>query len=98
MVFKPPSWAPTIPLSSIPDSIPVCDFLLDEKYGRASASSSKTPFVWGTSGHGYDATELKTRVDCLARALSKELGWEPNRGTEWEKTACVFSVNTVCTT
>ena len=36
-------------------------------------------------------------MDYLARALARELGWEPNRGTEWEKTACVFSVNTVCT-
>jgi hypothetical protein len=37
------------------------------------------------------------RVEHLARALSKELGWQPNRGTEWDKVAGIFALNTVCT-
>lgn len=98
MIFKAPSWAPTVSLDSIPDSIPACDFILDGKYGRAGVGSSKTPFVWGTTGQGYRATELRQRVEYLARALAHELDWHPNRGTEWDKTACVFSVNTVYTT
>ncbi|KAL1959914.1 hypothetical protein VTO42DRAFT_582 [Malbranchea cinnamomea] len=95
MVFKPPSWVPTVPLNSIPDSIPVCDFILDEQYGRAKLSSSKAPFVWGTVGKGGSAVELPKRVEYLARALAQELGWLPNHGTEWDKIIGVFSLNTV---
>ena len=36
------------------------------------------------------------RVDHLARALSKEFGWEPNKGTEWDKVIGIFALNTVC--
>jgi ribosome assembly protein SQT1 len=35
------------------------------------------------------------RTDRLARALSKEFGWEPNQGTEWDKVAGIFALNTV---
>ncbi|KAK2790043.1 hypothetical protein FQN53_000698 [Emmonsiellopsis sp. PD_33] len=93
MVFRAPSWAPKVSAEAIPDSIPLCDFLLDEKHGRAPYDSSKAPFVWGTSGTGYTAVETRQRVESLARGLSQELGWYPNRGSEWEKIVAVFAPN-----
>lgn len=95
MVYGPPSWATTIPLSSIPDSIPICDFILNEQHDRPDLANSRKPFVWGTSGEGYTPAEVRRRVDYLARALSREFGWQPNGGTEWDKVAGVFSHNTV---
>lgn len=95
MGFRGPSWVSHQSIVSIPDSIPLCDFILDEKYGRAALASSKKPFVWGTTGDGYTALEVRQRVDYLARALAYELGWQPNVGSEWDKTVCIFSVNTV---
>ncbi|KAI4243265.1 MAG: hypothetical protein LQ352_007067 [Teloschistes flavicans] len=78
-----------------PDSIPICDFMLDEQYGRRPLEDSRPPLTCGLTGFGYTALEVKDRVDKLARALSKELGWQPNKGTEWDKVAGVFSVNTI---
>ncbi|KAK2749532.1 hypothetical protein FQN55_003229 [Onygenales sp. PD_40] len=93
MVFRAPSWAPKVSPDAIPDSIPLCDFLLDEKHGRAPYDLSKAPFVWGTLGTGYTAVETRQRVESLARGLSQELGWYPNRGSEWEKIVAVFAPN-----
>lgn len=95
MVFYPPAWVPKLPFDP-PDSIPICEFMLNEKYGRHPLSKSKPPFTCGLTGAGYSAGEVRERVDQLARALSKELSWKPNEGTEWDKVAGVFSVNTVC--
>lgn len=81
-----------------PDSITVGDFMLDENYGRHPLGYSKPMFTCGLSGKEYSALEVRERVDYLARALSKELGWLPNKGTEWEKAVAVFSVNTVSCT
>lgn len=39
--------------------------------------------------------QMVERVDHLARALSKEFGWQPNQGTEWDKVAGIFALNTV---
>lgn len=96
MVFTAPSWVPNLPFDP-PDSIPLCDFMLDERYGRRALKDSRTPFTCGLTGVEYSNTEVKDRVDKLARALSKELGWQPNEGTEWDKVAGVFSVNTIDT-
>ncbi|KAK2813974.1 hypothetical protein FQN50_000378 [Emmonsiellopsis sp. PD_5] len=93
MVFGAPSWAPKVPPDAIPDSIPLCDFLLDEKHGRAPYDSSKAPFIWGTSAAGYTAVETRQRVEGLARGLSQQLGWYPNGGSEWEKIVAVFAPN-----
>lgn len=38
---------------------------------------------------------MAERVDHLARTLSKEFGWDPNQGTEWDKVAAIFALNTV---
>lgn len=96
MVFTAPSWVPTLPFDP-PDSIPVCDFMLDEEYGRRALNDSRPPFTCGLTGIEYSVTEVKHRVDKLAKALSTELGWQPNKGTEWDKVAGVFSVNTIDT-
>ncbi len=78
-----------------PDSIPISDFMLDEKWGRHPMDHSRPPFTCGLSGAGYTMLETKGRVEGLARGISVELGWEPNQGTEWDKVICVFSANTV---
>lgn len=39
--------------------------------------------------------DVKDRVEYLARGLAKELGFQPNKGNEWDKVIAVFSVNTV---
>lgn len=95
MVFYPPAWVPKLPFDP-PDSIPISEFMLNEKYGRHPLSKSKPPFTCGLTGKEYSALEVRERVDKLARALSKELSWNPNQGTEWDKVAGIFSVNTVC--
>ena len=71
--------------------------MLDEKFGRYPLDESRPPFTCGLSGAEYSVREVRDRVDKLARALSEELGWHPNGGSEWEKVAGVFSLNTVST-
>lgn len=56
---------------------------------------SNNPFTCGATGKTYSTLEVKDRVDYLARGLAKELGFQPNQGTEWDKVIAVFSVNTV---
>ena len=94
MVFTAPPWVPKLPFDP-PDSIPISEFMLNEEYGRHPLSKSKPPFTCGLTGAEYSALEVRERVDKLARALSKELGWAANKGTEWDKVAGIFSVNTV---
>ncbi|KAF1960880.1 phenylacetyl-CoA ligase-like protein [Byssothecium circinans] len=94
MPFYPPPWVPELPFDP-PDSITIADFILDEHYGRHPLGYSKPMFTCGLTGKEYSALEVKERVDYLARGLAKELGWAPNRGTEWDKIIGVFSVNTL---
>ena len=94
MIFTSPSWVP--PMADPPDSIPICEFMLDEQYGRHPICDAKPPFTCGLTGVEYSVSEVKDRVDWLARALSNKLDWNPNRGSEWDKVAGIFSVNTVC--
>ncbi|KAK8184936.1 uncharacterized protein BKA78DRAFT_256216 [Phyllosticta capitalensis] len=96
MVFHPPSWVPQLQ-SEPPDSISVYDFLYNESYGRFSLLYARPPFTCGLSGKEYPAKHVIDRIEALARALSQELGWEPNNGTEWDKVIGVFSVNTIDT-
>ena len=78
-----------------PDSIPISEFMLDERWGRHPIHHSRPPFTCGLTGAEYPMAEVRDRVNALARGLSKVLGWKPNRGTEWDKVVGVFSVNTV---
>ena len=94
MVFLPPEWVPKLPFDP-PDSVPISEFMLNERYGCYPIQHSRQPFTCGLSGIGYSALEVRERVEKLARALSRELGWKPNEGTEWEKVVGVFALNTV---
>ena len=94
MVFTSPEWVPQLPFE-IPDSIPISEFMLSEEYGRRPLADSKPPFSCGLCGVEYSALEVRDRVGYLARALSQELGFKPNEGTEWDKVVGVFAVNTV---
>ena len=94
MVFTSPKWVPQLPFDP-PDSIPICDFMLTENYGRHPLGYSRPPFTCGLSGAEYSALDVCDRVESLARGLAKELGWHPNEGTEWDKVIGVFTLNTV---
>lgn len=93
MPFSPPSWSP--PLPDVPDSISVETFMFDENYGRYPLGYSNPPFTDGLTGRNYSALEVKERIDYVARALSEELGFKPNEGSEWDKVVGCFSVNTM---
>ena len=94
MVFTPPAWVPKLPFDP-PDSISIPEFLFNEKLGRHPLALSRAPFTCGITGETYSALDVRDRVEKLARALSAELGWEPNNGSEWDKVIGVFAVNTV---
>ncbi|KAF2482802.1 phenylacetyl-CoA ligase [Neohortaea acidophila] len=91
--FKPPSWSPELP--EIPDSISLERFMLDENYSRHPIGYSEPPFTCGATGKTYSAFEVKERVNHLARGLSKELGFDPHKGSEWDKVVGCFSLNTI---
>ena len=93
MVFTPASWAGELP--PIPDNIPISEFMLTDHYGRNPLGYSRDPFTCGFTGKSYSWLEVVDRVDYLSRALAKEFGWAPNKGTEWDKTVGVFSLNSV---
>ncbi|KAL2856373.1 hypothetical protein BJX68DRAFT_253496 [Aspergillus pseudodeflectus] len=95
MVFKAPSAAGTLP--PIPDNIPISEFMFTEGHGRYPMAKARHPFTCGLTGKTYSTSEVKERVEYLTRALAKELNWEANRGTEWDKTLAVFSLNTIDT-
>ncbi|OIW31188.1 acetyl-CoA synthetase-like protein [Coniochaeta ligniaria NRRL 30616] len=94
MVFVPPSWVPKLPFDP-PDSIPIGEFMSNEAYGRYPISKSRNPFTCGITGKTYSTTEAFQRRECIAKALSKIMGWTPNEGTPWEKVIGVFSFNNI---
>ena len=94
MVFYPPKWVPA--LGNVPDTVPLCHFVLDEKHGRHPMSKSKDPFTCALSGTSYSTQMFKENVDLLSRTLSKELRWKVNEGSEYDKVAGIFALNTVC--
>ena len=77
------------------DTVPIHEFMLKDSYRGLPTQQSRDPFTCGLSGLSYSAAEVVDRVDYLARALSKELGWHPNQGTEWDKVVGIFALNTV---
>ncbi|RMZ91015.1 hypothetical protein DV736_g1733, partial [Chaetothyriales sp. CBS 134916] len=93
MVFTAPTWAP--PLPEIPDTVPLCEFMLDEKHGRQRFAESLDTYTCGITGKSITARDQKTRVDHLSRALAKEFGWKVNQGSEMDKVAGVFALNTI---
>jgi acyl-CoA synthetase (AMP-forming)/AMP-acid ligase II len=93
MPFVPPPWVPELP--TVPSHISIEQFMFDETHGRYSLANSRAPFQDGLSGKEYSFLEVKDRVDFVARALAKELGFKSNEGTEWDKCVALFSVNTI---
>jgi hypothetical protein len=92
MVFTSPS--PAV-LPPIPDNIPISEFMLTDANGRYPLSKARHPFTCGLTGKTYSALEVKDRVEYMSRGLAKLLNWEPNGGSEWDKTLVIFSLNTV---
>jgi hypothetical protein len=95
MVFEAPTWARDLFSQAIPDDITVEEFMYNERHGRKSFSHSRNPFTCGLTGRSYTAAEVQQRVDFIARALAKRVGWSANEGTEWDKVTCLYSLNTV---
>jgi len=91
MVFRPILQLQSEP----PDSISIEQFMFDPAYGRAPYSEASTGFICGLSGKTYPLAENRQRVNYLARALSKEFGFKPNEGSEYDKVVGVFTVNAV---
>ncbi|KAJ5665016.1 Acyl-CoA ligase inpC [Penicillium maclennaniae] len=82
-------------LGTVPDSISICEFMLNEKYGRMAHDKSRDPYTCGLTGKSYSSREIVSRVDQIARGLAAEFGWKPNQGSEWDKTIAVFALNTI---
>lgn len=80
-----------------PDSIRISEFVNSPNYGRHPLDKSRNPFTCGLTGKTYTYSQAIQRQDALARAISKRLGWLPNEETEWDKVACIFSLNSVRT-
>ncbi|KAF4628656.1 hypothetical protein G7Y89_g9495 [Cudoniella acicularis] len=94
MVFTTPSWVPKLAIDP-PDTVPISEFILNEAHGRYPLKSSRNPFTCGITGKTYTTQEHVDRVELLARSISKELGWLPNQGTEYDKVAGIFALNTI---
>ena len=97
MPFTSPSFVLPLPFDP-PDSIPVSEFFFGEheqQYGRHPLSESKPPFTCGITGKSYSAPEVKSRVEWLATALTAELGWTTNEGSDFDKVVAIYSINTV---
>lgn len=69
--------------------------MLDEQYGRHPLSKSRDPYTCGLTGKTYTTSQVKERVANLGKALAKELQWDVNSGSEYDKVAGVFCFNTV---
>lgn len=95
MTFTSPSYLPSLEESQIPDDVALCDFVFNERYGRAPFAQSKDAFTCGLTGRSISALDQRKRVDLLARALSKEMGWRVNEGNEFDKVVGIFALNTV---
>ena len=93
MVFHPPDFVPKLP--DVPDSVPLCQFMTEEQYGRKPVAESWDSYVCGISGKKITAKQQVDRVEPLAQALAKEFGWKVNEGSEYDKVAGVFALNTV---
>ncbi|KAI0425277.1 hypothetical protein F5Y09DRAFT_109794 [Xylaria sp. FL1042] len=94
MVFTPPAWVPQLPFDP-PDSIPIHDFVGNERYGRQPFDRSQNPFTCGLTGKTYTHAEFRERQDLVSRSLSKRMGWQPNEDTPWDKAITLYSFNTI---
>ncbi|KAL9567239.1 hypothetical protein ACKAV7_008622 [Fusarium commune] len=79
----------------IPDSISVADFINTEKAGRRAFEKSKRPYTCGVTGTSRTVEEVAQRVDFLARGLAKNVGFDPNDGTAWDRVVAIYALNTI---
>ncbi|WYZ45917.1 hypothetical protein EsH8_IX_000142 [Colletotrichum jinshuiense] len=93
MGFKPNQSLPELP--DVPDTVPICDFMFDERYGRHPIAGSLDTYTCGLGGASISAQGQKSRVELLARSLAQELGWRVNQGSEFDKVVGIFALNTV---
>jgi hypothetical protein len=85
-----PDWA-----LEVPNNCPLEEFLFNETYGRHKITQSRNPLTCGVTGRTFSTSELRRRVDLLARGIGQSLGWQPNKGTQWQKVVCVYSESSV---
>lgn len=96
----PPSSLHTLPehtdtVSDPPEDLSLPDFMYDEQF-RVQKSDKAHTFTCGLTGKSVKSADARARVDAIARALSKRTGWLPQQEeTEWEKIACIYSINAV---
>ncbi|KAF5705499.1 phenylacetyl ligase [Fusarium mundagurra] len=95
MVFLSPPWARSLLPLAAPDDIRIDEFMFNERHGRKTLANSRNPFTCGITGRSYSTAEVQKRVDFLARALSKRVGWVTSDQTEWDRVACIYSLNTI---
>ncbi|PSR80534.1 4-coumarate-CoA ligase [Coniella lustricola] len=93
MLFRPNAALPELP--SIPNTVPLVDFIFENKHGRCPLTESLDPYVCGISGSSISAVAQKQRVNQLARALQEELGWQVNQGKSLEKVVGIFALNNI---
>ncbi|RYP15657.1 hypothetical protein DL767_010302 [Monosporascus sp. MG133] len=91
MVFLPPSWLPDI-TAQIPPATNVGEFVLA---GRRAEGSARPPLICAVTGKRYTADEVSEKVEILARALCRDLGWSPNCGSAEEKVVGILSGNSI---
>ncbi|KAM5347280.1 hypothetical protein ACJ41O_010285 [Fusarium nematophilum] len=70
-------------------------FVNNEANGRKPFASSKNPYTCGVTGQSRTAKHVAQRVDHLARAIAKTVGFDPTDGTEWDRVAAIYSFNTI---
>lgn len=96
-ILRPLSVAedPLTPVSDPPENISLPDFIYNQQY-RVQKSDKVNSFTCGLTGKSIKASEAPARVEAIAKALSKRTGWVPQQEeTEWEKIACIYSINAV---
>ncbi|KAK3984773.1 hypothetical protein QBC44DRAFT_353478 [Cladorrhinum sp. PSN332] len=67
------------------DSIPLGQFTLEGSNDAPFQALSKHLFVDGITGKSYSREILGQRVEWLASALAKNLGWSVNEPSPWDK-------------
>ena len=67
----------------------------EASHQRHPLSASKPPFTCGITGKAYSVEQVIQRYEALARALSNILGWDTNTGSEFDKAAAIYSLNSV---
>ncbi|PCG89490.1 AMP-dependent synthetase/ligase [Penicillium occitanis (nom. inval.)] len=91
MVFLPPPWLPDIN-AQIPPGANVGDFVLA---GRRATGTAQPALICAKTGKGYTGDDVGDKVEILARALCRDLGWSPNKGSSKEKVIAILSENSI---